>query len=68
MTRAIRPALFLLLLGSVHSASASTQPADTAALEFQGFRAGARLHEIDSLVRSSGGSRFVAIAPRRTGM
>lgn len=58
MTRAIRPALFLLLLGSVHSASASTQPADTAALEFQGFRAGARLHEIDSLVRSSGGSRF----------
>lgn len=58
MTRAIRSVLLLVLLGWVRAAFASTLPADTAALEFQGFRAGARLHEIDSMVRSLGGSRF----------
>jgi hypothetical protein len=58
MTRAIRSVLFLALLGWGRSASASFLPADTAALEFQGFRAGARLSAIDSMVRSLGGSRF----------
>jgi hypothetical protein len=58
MTRAIRSVLLLVVLGWVRSASASALAADTAALEFQGFRAGARLHEIDSQVRSFGGSRF----------
>jgi hypothetical protein len=58
MTRAIRAAWLLILLGWVRSASASTLPADTAALEFQGFRAGARLVELDSLVRGFAGSRF----------
>jgi hypothetical protein len=58
MNRAIRSVLLLGLLAWVRSVSASALPADTAALEFQGFRAGARLNEIDSLVRSLGGSRF----------
>ena len=58
MTRAVRSVLLLTLLGWAGSASAVTPPADTAALEFQGFRAGARLGELDSLVRSLGGRRL----------
>lgn len=58
MTRVVRSVLLLALLGWARSTFASTLPADTAALEFQGFRAGARLEELDGLVRGFGGARF----------
>jgi hypothetical protein len=49
-------ALALSLLANT-SAAASPAPRDTAALEFHGFRAGARLEEIDARVRKlEGGS------------
>jgi hypothetical protein len=58
MTPAIRYALSLFLLGWAGDASAAPLPADTAALEFQGFRAGATLDELDSLVRGFGAGRL----------
>jgi hypothetical protein len=58
MPVAIRSVLLLVLLGWVRSVFASVLPVDTTALEFQGFRAGASLHEIDSVVRSFRGTRF----------
>jgi hypothetical protein len=51
-------ALMLALLAGTRAASAVALPADTAALEFQGFRAGARLGELDTLVRSFDGARL----------
>jgi hypothetical protein len=51
-------ALMLALLAGTGPASAVAFPADTAALEFQGFRAGARLGELDTLVRSFHGARL----------
>lgn len=54
MTRAARLALVLALVAWGRPAAAST--ADTTALEFRGFRAGARLDELDRVVRSSSGA------------
>ncbi len=50
-------ALALLLLAAAPPAGAALPPADTTALQFHGFRAGARLDEIAALVRGlAGGS------------
>jgi hypothetical protein len=56
MTRVARFVLVLALLAWARPAIAST--ADTTALEFRGFRAGARLDELDRAVRSSSGGRL----------
>ncbi|MBA3345878.1 MAG: hypothetical protein H0T44_11400 [Gemmatimonadales bacterium] len=40
------------------SATQSAAPADTSALQFHGFRAGARLDEIQALLRRPGGGRL----------
>lgn len=45
----------LAALSSVGRVHAMALPSDTAALHFQGFRAGARLEELDTLVGSLGG-------------
>ena len=61
MTYPLRvPALVLALLWLAASASASTGPTvqDTAALGFHGFRAGARLDELDGLIRHLDGGRL----------
>ncbi len=61
MTHPLRlPALALALLSLAASASASTSPGtqDTSALQFHGFRAGARLDELDGLIRRLGGGRL----------
>jgi hypothetical protein len=61
MTHPLRiPALALGLLSLAASASASTGPTaqDTSALQFHGFRAGARLDELDSLIRRLDGGRL----------
>lgn len=57
---ALAPALALALLTLATSAAASTIPApqDTSALQFHGFRAGARLGELDSLIRRLDGGRL----------
>jgi hypothetical protein len=54
------PALALALLWLAASASASAGPTaqDTSALEFHGFRAGARLDELDGLIRRLDGGRL----------
>jgi hypothetical protein len=54
------PALALALLASAASASATSPPApqDTSALQFHGFRAGARLDEVDGLIRRLDGGRL----------
>jgi hypothetical protein len=54
-------ALALALLWFAASASASSGPTpaqDTSALQFHGFRAGARLDELDSLIRRLDGGRL----------
>jgi hypothetical protein len=56
MNRAARFVLVFTLVAWGRPAAAST--ADTTALEFRGFRAGARLEELDRVVRSSGGKRL----------
>lgn len=53
MTRVVRFIFVLALLAWGRPAAAST--ADTTALEFRGFRAGARLDELDHVVRTSSG-------------
>lgn len=58
MTPVVSSLLILVLLGSARPAFGASLAADTTALEFQGFRAGARLTEIDSLVRSFGAGRL----------
>jgi hypothetical protein len=65
MTHSLRapvlaPALALALLTLATSASASTSPTaqDTSALQFHGFRAGARLDEPDGLIRRLDGGRL----------
>ena len=60
MTQPFRvPALALALLSLAASASASTRPAqDTSALQFHGFRAGARLDELDGLIRRLDGGHL----------
>jgi len=59
MTPATRSlALLFALIAVTELASASPLPPDTAALEFHGFRAGARLEQLDSLVRSLGAARL----------
>jgi hypothetical protein len=50
--------LLSLLLGPPRLSHAVSAPADTAPLEFHGFRAGARLDEIQALVRSLDGGRL----------
>jgi hypothetical protein len=56
MTRAASSLLVVALL--VWGRPASATSADTTALEFRGFRAGARLEELDRLVRSAAGGRL----------
>ena len=55
-------ALSLVRLALAASASASSPivstPQDTSALEFHGFRAGARIEELDSLIRRLDGGRL----------
>jgi hypothetical protein len=59
MTPAIRLAILLpALLGWTGPVAAAPFPVDTAALEFQGFQAGARLDDLDRLVRSLGGRKL----------
>ena len=61
MTHPLRaPALALALVSLPASASATTGTAaqDTSALQFHGFRAGARLAELDSLIRRLDGGRL----------
>jgi hypothetical protein len=61
MTHPLRaPALALALLTLATSAPASIPPAtqDTSALQFHGFRAGARLDELDGLIRRLDGGRL----------
>jgi len=61
MTHPLRaPALALALLSIAASASASPTAAaqDTSALQFHGFRAGARLDELDGLIRRLDGGRL----------
>lgn len=54
--RAIGP--ILLLLAAARPASADVMPADTAPLEFHGFRAGARLAELQTLLQALDGGRL----------
>ena len=59
MTLPLRaPALALLLLTATTPASAGAIAQDTSALQFHGFRAGARLDEIDGLIRRLDGGRL----------
>jgi len=61
MTHPLRaPALAVALLTLATPAPASPTPApqDTSALQFHGFRAGARLDELDGLIRRLGGGRL----------
>jgi hypothetical protein len=59
MTARLRcAALLLVLVGWVRPTWARPFPADTAALEFQGFRAGAPLAELEGLVRGLGATRL----------
>ncbi len=53
-------ALALALLAFAASVSAASTPApqDSSALQFHGFRAGARLDELDGLIRRLGGKRL----------
>lgn len=55
--RALLP-LLLLLLASAHPATAGPMPADTAPLEFHGFRAGATLAELQGSLQALGGGRL----------
>jgi len=48
----------LLLVPTLHSASAAATAPDTSALEFFGFRAGARLDELATHLRGFSGSRM----------
>ena len=54
------PVLVLALFSLAASASAATNPTpqDTSALQFHGFRAGARLDELDGLIRRLDGGRL----------
>jgi len=54
--RAICP--LLLLLAAARPASAELMPADTAPLEFHGFRAGATLAELQTLLQALDGGRL----------
>lgn len=54
--RAIGP--ILLLLAAARPASADFMPADTAPLEFHGFRAGATLAELQTLLQALDGGRL----------
>ena len=58
MTPFLRLLRFPLVILLVLPASGTAQPADTSALEFHGFRAGARLDEIQTLVRRMDGGRL----------
>lgn len=51
-------AAVVLLLGPGRSARAQPMPADTTPLEFQGFRAGATLTELQSTLGTLGGGRL----------
>ena len=62
--RALALSLVRLALAASAAASASASspivstPQDTSALEFHGFRAGARIEELDSLIRRLDGGRL----------
>jgi hypothetical protein len=49
------PASLVLALLILPATASSTIPQDTSALHFRGFRAGARLAELDALLRKQGG-------------
>ena len=53
----LRPltAWLVLALVLVPVPASATIPPDTSALQFRGFRAGARLHELDAVMRRGGG-------------
>jgi hypothetical protein len=55
MTRRPLMASLLLTLFLLPAPASGTTPRDTAALQFRGFRAGARLDELDALMRRQGG-------------
>ena len=67
MLTAVRPALLvaLLLLPSGHHADATQARRDTSGLQFLGFRAGARLDELNQRLRQDGGN---ALRCRRSKM
>lgn len=56
--RVLAPALALLSLADPASASPTSTAQDTSALQFHGFRAGARLDELDGLIRRLDGGRL----------
>lgn len=56
--RVLAPALALLSLAAPASASPTSTAQDTSALQFYGFRAGARLDELDGLIRRLDGGRL----------
>ena len=62
MTSCLRTLACALLLvpasRQLHAAPATPASADTTALEFQGFRAGAHLDELNTLIREMDGSRL----------
>jgi hypothetical protein len=58
LLRASALALVLLPLGGSVRASSAPAPQDTSALQFHGFRAGARLDELDGLIRRRHGGRL----------
>jgi hypothetical protein len=58
MTRATHSVLAIALLVSARPAAAAVARSDTTALEFRGFRAGARVEELDRQVRSIHGGRL----------
>jgi hypothetical protein len=58
MKTLVRAAIFAFFLMPAGSAGAAASAPDSTVLQFQGFRAGARLGEIDGLVRGLGGGRL----------
>ena len=58
MTPFPRALALLLCFAALRPAAGTAQPPDTTALEFQGFRAGARLDELQALVRRLDGGQL----------
>lgn len=69
MLTAVRAALLtgLMLLPSGDHVAASQSPRDTAGLHFFGFRAGARLEELNHRLRQEGGGQLRCRRSRRDG-
>lgn len=58
-------ALLLLLPAAVSASDDRPIPRDTSALHFRGFRAGARLAELDAVLRRAGGGRLRCARAKR---